>query len=43
MKQYAVFSKRGARGNCLTRLTQYPPLAVIPQMQNERVKISKIL
>ena len=25
MKLYAVFSK-GALGNCLTRLTQYPPL-----------------
>ena len=25
MKLYAVFS-RGARGNCLIRLTQYPPL-----------------
>ena len=34
MKLYAVFSKRGApekreaRGNCLTRLTQYPPLVI---------------
>ena len=26
MKLYAVFQKGGARGNYLTRLTQYPPL-----------------
>ena len=35
MKQYAVFSKRGGlkkggtRGNCLTRLTQYPSLRLL--------------
>ena len=26
LKLYEVFSKRGARGNCFTRLTQYSPL-----------------
>ena len=37
MKLYAVFS-RGARGNCLIRLTQYPPLTLwFP------VKITEIL
>ena len=28
MKLYALFS-RGARGNCLTHLAQYPPLLVL--------------
>ena len=29
MKLYAIFSRR-ARGNCLIRLTQYPPLVLAP-------------
>ena len=33
MKLYAVFS-RGARGNCLTRLAQYPPLLVLGTTEN---------
>ena len=45
MKLYAVFSKRGGdRGNCLTRLTQYPPLCIrslgIECFINKRVKFN---
>ena len=29
MKLYAIFSRR-ARGNCLIRLTRYPPLVLAP-------------
>ena len=33
IKLHATFSKRGARGDCLTHLTQYPS-ACVPQFEN---------
>ena len=41
MKLYVVFLKRGApknkggRGNCLTRLTHYPPLLMLDNVVSE--------
>ena len=36
MKIYAVFS-RGARGNCLIRLTQYPSLTLWLSVKNTKI------
>ena len=38
MKLYAAFLKRGARGDCLTGLTQYPPLSLRKSAEVQQVE-----